>query len=151
MKPLMNFLKIKFKKTNKHAVAPTYAKEGDCGCDLYAIEDTTIIPGQRQLIDTGIAIELPSGFEAQIRPRSGSAWKHGVTVLNAPGTIDCGYRNSIRVILINHGKEPFTVKRGMRIAQMVVERYTHVNWIVASQLEDNDERGEGGFGSTGTD
>ena len=148
MKPLMNFLKIKFKKTNKHAVAPTYAKEGDCGCDLYAIEDITIIPGQRKLVDTGIAIELPLGFEAQIRPRSGNSWKHGITVLNTPGTIDCGYRNSIKVMLINHGDDYFVIKRGDRIAQMKFSPvYTGV--FVETEELSSTERGTGGFGSTG--
>ncbi len=139
-----------------HAVGlklPTYATSNSAGMDLTAAikEAIELDSGERVLVPTGLAIALPHGFEAQIRPRSGLAINHGVTVLNSPGTIDSDYRGEIKVILINHGKEPFTVKRGMRIAQMVVERYTHVNWIVASQLEDNDERGEGGFGSTGTD
>ena len=105
--------------------------------------------GDRALIPTGLSIALPHGFEAQIRPRSGLALNHGVTVLNSPGTIDADYRGEIKVILINHGKEPFTIQRGMRIAQMVVERYTHVNWRVVDDLKENKERGEGGFGSTG--
>ncbi len=107
-------------------------------------------PGDRALIPTGLSIALPAGYEAQIRPRSGLAVKNGVTVLNSPGTIDADYRGEIKVILINHGKEPFTIERGMRIAQMVVEKYETVGWEVTDSLEESD-RGEGGFGSTGTE
>jgi dUTP pyrophosphatase len=106
--------------------------------------------GERALIPTGLSIALPEGFEAQIRPRSGLAVKHGITVLNTPGTIDADYRGEIKVILINHGQAAFTVERGMRIAQMVVERFEHVKWNVVKTLDDT-ERGEGGFGSTGTE
>lgn len=137
-----------------HAVGlklPTYATTQSAGMDLTAAleEAIEIGAGERALIPTGLSIALPTGFEAQIRPRSGLAINYGVTVLNSPGTIDADYRGEIKVILINHGHEPFTVQRGMRIAQMVVERYTHVNWEVVSQLDDETERGEGGFGSTG--
>lgn len=144
----MNDIKIFFKKTNKNAIIPTYAKEGDSCCDLYAIEDVTIVPGKRRLIDTGIAIELSRGFEAQIRPRSGNAWKHGVTVLNAPGTIDYGYRNSIKVMLINHGENYFVIKKGDRIAQMKFSPTYKGHFIEIDKLSDS-ERGIGGFGSTG--
>ncbi|MBI1300020.1 MAG: dUTP diphosphatase [Alphaproteobacteria bacterium] len=141
-------------KPLEHAVGlqlPTYATKQSAGMDLTAAleEDLEIGPGERALIPTGLAIALPKGFEAQVRPRSGLAINHGVTVLNAPGTIDADYRGEIKVILINHGQEPFTVKRGMRIAQMVVDRYTHVDWTTVEELEENIERGEGGFGSTG--
>ncbi len=137
-----------------HAVGlklPTYATTQSAGMDLTAALDEALElgSGDRALIPTGLSIALPQGFEAQIRPRSGLAINHGVTVLNTPGTIDADYRGEIKVILINHGKEPFTVQRGMRIAQMVVERYTHVNWKTVSELGDDTERGEGGFGSTG--
>lgn len=137
-----------------HAVGlklPTYATTQSAGMDLTAALDEALEldSGDRALIPTGLSIALPQGFEAQIRPRSGLAINHGVTVLNTPGTIDADYRGEIKVILINHGKEPFTVQRGMRIAQMVVERYTHVNWKTVSELSDETERGEGGFGSTG--
>ena len=137
-----------------HAVGlklPTYATTQSAGMDLTAAleEALELDAGERALIPTGLSIALPQGFEAQIRPRSGLAINHGVTVLNSPGTIDADYRGEIKVILINHGKEPFTVQRGMRIAQMVVERYTHVNWKVVGDLPENEERGEGGFGSTG--
>ena len=139
-----------------HAVGlklPAYATTKSAGMDLTAALEEAIElgPGERALIPTGLAIALPQGFEGQIRPRSGLALKHGVTVLNSPGTIDADYRGEIKVILVNHGQEAFTVQRGMRIAQMVVERYTHVNWHVSDELESDDERGEGGFGSTGAD
>ena len=137
-----------------HAVGlklPTYATTQSAGMDLTAALDEALEldSGDRALIPTGLSIALPQGFEAQIRPRSGLAINHGVTVLNSPGTIDADYRGEIKVVLINHGKEPFTIQRGMRIAQMVVERYTHVNWKTVSELSDDTERGEGGFGSTG--
>lgn len=130
---------------------PTYATSQSAGMDLMAALEETIeiAPGERALIPTGLAIALPRGFEAQIRPRSGLAINHGVTVLNTPGTIDADYRGEIKVILINHGHESFTIQRGMRIAQMVVERYTQVSWNVVAELESNAERGEAGFGSTG--
>lgn len=131
---------------------PTYATDKSAGMDLSAAleEAIELDAGERALVPTGLAIALPDGFEAQIRPRSGLALKHGVTVLNSPGTIDADYRGEIKVILINHGKEPFVIERGMRIAQMVVERYETVAWDVVDDLEAS-ERGEGGFGSTGTE
>ena len=144
----MNDIKILFKKTNKNATIPTYAKTGDCCCDLYAVEDVTVTPGGRKLIDIGIAIELPVGFEAQIRPRSGNAWKQGITVLNAPGTIDEGYRNSIKVMLINHGNDYFVVKRGDRVAQMKFSSVYTGHFIEVDKLSET-ERGTGGIGSTG--
>lgn len=145
---MMNDLKILFKKTNKNAIVPTYAKEGDACCDLYAVEGVTIVPGQRRLIDTGIAIELPQNFEAQIRPRSGNAWRHGVTVLNTPGTIDSHYRGVIKVILINHGDNYFVIKKGDRIAQMKFSPvYTGV-FVEVDELSFT-ERGTDGCGSTG--
>lgn len=130
---------------------PAYATKQSAGMDLAAaLEDAVeIAPGERALIPTGIAIALPEGFEAQIRPRSGLAAKNGVTVLNTPGTIDADYRGEIKVILINHGQDPFTVERGMRIAQMVIAKYETVEWQQVRSLEDT-ERGSGGFGSTGT-
>lgn len=131
---------------------PTYATDQSAGMDLTAAlqEAVEIDSGARALIPTGLAIALPDGFEAQIRPRSGLAIKHGVTVLNSPGTIDADYRGEIGVVLINHGQEPFIVERGMRIAQMVIERYEKVSWEVVENLDET-ERGSGGFGSTGTD
>lgn len=139
----------------EHAVGlnlPTYATAQSAGMDLSAALEEAIElgAGERALVPTGLCIALPAGFEAQIRPRSGLAIKHGVTVLNTPGTIDADYRGEIKVVLINHGQEPFTIERGMRIAQMVVERHEHIEWKVVKDLEDT-ERGEGGFGSTGTE
>lgn len=138
----------------EHAVGlqlPTYATEQSAGMDLSAAleEALELGPGDRALIPTGLSIALPAGYEAQIRPRSGLAVKNGVTVLNSPGTIDADYRGEIKVILINHGQKSFTVERGMRIAQMVVEKYETVGWEIVTDLDES-ERGEGGFGSTGT-
>ncbi|WP_193366656.1 dUTP diphosphatase [Pelagibius marinus] len=129
---------------------PAYATSDSAGMDLLAaVEQTvTLAPGERRLIPTGIAIALPPGTEAQVRPRSGLALKQGVTVLNAPGTIDADYRGEVGVILINHGDQPFVVERGSRIAQMVVAAYARVAWTVSDDLEES-ARGAGGFGSTG--
>jgi dUTP pyrophosphatase len=139
---------------HEHAVGlnlPTYATAQSAGMDLTAAleEAIEISPGERALVPTGISIGLPEGYEAQIRPRSGLAIKYGVTVLNTPGTIDADYRGEIKVVLINHGQEPFTIERGMRIAQMVIARHAVVKWNVVKELNET-ERGEGGFGSTGT-
>ncbi|HYD19685.1 MAG TPA: dUTP diphosphatase [Patescibacteria group bacterium] len=130
---------------------PKYATELSAGVDLEAAVDATVTlkPGERQLIPTGLAIALPEGYEAQIRPRSGLAFKNGVTVLNSPGTIDADYRGEIKVILANLGTEPFTVERGMRVAQMVVAQYARVSFTLVEQLDET-ARGTGGFGSTGT-
>ena len=118
---------------------------------MAAVTDPVVLePSRRALIPTGIAIQLPGGFEAQVRPRSGLAVKHGVTILNSPGTIDADYRGEIGVILINHGDQPFTVTRGMRIAQMVVQPVIGAQWREVDTLDETD-RGDGGFGSTGTD
>jgi len=132
------------------AQLPKYMSDGAAGMDLAASLDTevTIAPGQRALVGTGLAIALPRGFEAQVRPRSGLAAKHGVTVLNAPGTIDEDYRGEIKVILINHSDEPFVVKSGERIAQMVVAPVARVTLVEADSL-DGSTRGAGGFGHTG--
>ena len=129
---------------------PAYATEHAAGMDLCAAvsHDVTLSPGQRTLIPTGLAIALPEGFEAQVRPRSGLALKNGVTVLNSPGTIDADYRGEVQVILANLGTESFTVTRGMRIAQMVVGRYSRVEWSKTEELSAT-ARGTGGFGSTG--
>lgn len=129
---------------------PAYATAASAGLDLAAAvkQDIEIAPGARALIPTGFAIALPAGFEAQVRPRSGLALKHGVTVLNSPGTIDADYRGEIGVILVNLGAAAFTVTRGLRIAQLVVAPVAHVRWQVAETLPDS-ARGAGGFGSTG--
>ena len=129
---------------------PKYATEQSAGVDLEAAIDAplTMKPGERALVATGLAIALPKGFEAQVRPRSGLAAKNGVTVLNSPGTIDADYRGEIKVILINLGQENFVIERGMRIAQMVVAPCLQVNWQSVDKLDDT-ARGAGGFGSTG--
>ena len=129
---------------------PRYATEHSAGMDLEAAVDApiTLKPNKRTLIPTGIAIALPEGYEAQIRPRSGLSAKNGVTVLNSPGTIDADYRGEIKVILINLGAEPFTIERGMRIAQMVIAPYTRILCNIVDKLDET-ERGSGGFGSTG--
>lgn len=130
---------------------PQYATAQSAGVDLEAAieQPMTLKAGARMLVPTGLAIALPEGFEAQIRPRSGLAAKNGVTVLNSPGTIDADYRGEIKVILINHGLEDFIIERGMRIAQMVIAQYAQVSWNVVDTLDET-ARGAGGFGSTGT-
>ncbi len=130
---------------------PRYETEHAAGMDLMAClpADVELAPGTYAVIPTGFAIALPNGFEAQVRPRSGLAAKHGITVLNAPGTIDADYRGEIGVILVNHGKVPFAVTRGMRIAQLVVAPVSRVAWHETDRLPDT-ARGGGGFGSTGT-
>ena len=115
--------------------------------DLHAVEDTTLEPGVARLVATGLTIEVPRGFEAQVRPRSGLALRHAITMPNAPGTIDPGYRGEIRVILLNLGREPYTVHAGDRIAQMIVARYEAVEWV-EGELADS-RRGADGFGSSG--
>jgi dUTP pyrophosphatase len=130
---------------------PAYATSDSAGMDLVAAIERPVVlaPGQRATIPCGCAIALPRGYEAQVRPRSGLAARHGVTVLNAPGTIDADYRGEVKVILINHGDEPFTVTSGMRVAQLVVAAVETVRWDLTSKLPDT-PRGAGGFGHTGT-
>jgi dUTP pyrophosphatase len=130
---------------------PQYATAGSAGMDLSAAvgADVTIAPGKRQMVPTGLSIELPEGFEAQVRPRSGLAAKNGITVLNTPGTVDSDYRGEIKVVLINLGDEPFTVSRGMRIAQMVIAKHERAVLVESEALSET-QRGAGGHGSTGT-
>ena len=142
-------MEIKILKLNQSAIIPDYAHSEDAGLDLFAIEEKEILPGETQLINTGIAIALPIGTEAQIRPRSGLALKHSVTVLNSPGTIDAGYRGEIGIILINHGKKSFQIVPGMKIAQMVVASIIQAKITVVEKL-DSTSRNNKGFGSTGT-
>lgn len=139
---------LKIKCINEKAKLPQYAHPGDAGLDLFSVENINIKPGDIALIKTGIIIELPEKTEAQIRPRSGLALKHKITVLNTPGTIDEGYRGEIGVIIINHGKEIFKVEEGMKIAQMVVKPVLRVDVVNVDVINDT-KRGEGGFGSTG--
>jgi dUTP pyrophosphatase len=141
-------MKIKITKLCDVAQLPRYEHDDDAGLDLFAVQAHQILPGATQLIPTGIAVELPPGTEAQIRPRSGLALKHAVTLLNSPGTIDAGYRGEIGVILINHGLEAFQVSVGMKIAQMVIAPILRVDIEEVNALSST-RRGEGGFGSTG--
>ena len=129
---------------------PAYETEGAAGLDLRAAigGPVTLAPGERALIPTGLAMQLPEGFEGQVRPRSGLALRHGVTVLNAPGTVDSDYRGEVSVVLINHGSEPFTVTRGDRIAQLVIAPVTHARLSEVETLSET-ARGAGGYGSTG--
>ena len=128
---------------------PAYETAGAAGMDLRAADAMTLKPGMRCLMPTGIAIALPQGYEAQVRPRSGLAVKHGVTVLNSPGTIDCDYRGEVKVPLINHGQDDFLIARGDRIAQMVIAPVTRIAWAEVETLGET-ARGTGGFGSSGT-
>jgi len=129
---------------------PAYGSPGAAGLDLLAAlkSELVLMPGARAIIPCGIEIALPEGYEAQVRPRSGMALRHGVTVLNAPGTVDSDYRGEVCVVLVNHGSEPFAVKRGMRIAQLVVAPVSRVEWRETAELPESG-RGAGGFGSTG--
>jgi dUTP pyrophosphatase len=129
---------------------PAYATGGSAGLDLVAAveDDVVLAPGRHQAVPTGIALALPAGVEGQVRPRSGLALRHGVTVLNAPGTIDSDYRGEVTAILINHGATPFTITRGMKIAQLVVAAHARVDWSETTALNST-ARGTGGFGSTG--
>ena len=141
-------MEIEILKLDRAAIIPSYAHPGDAGLDLYSIETKDILPGETQLIKTGIAIALPPNTEMQIRPRSGLALKYSITVLNSPGTIDAGYRGEIGIILINHGKQAFKVVIGMKIAQMVLCPILPAKLIVVEQL-DTSSRGTDSFGSTG--
>lgn len=145
----MEQYKLKIKRISDKAVLPNYAHEGDAGLDLYAVKELILNPGERGLVHTGIQIELPKNTEAQIRPRSGLALKHGITTLNSPGTIDEGYRGEIGVILINHSDETFKVEEGMKIAQMVVKPVLKVEITEVEELSSDTERSENGFGSSG--
>jgi dUTP pyrophosphatase len=133
---------------NTLAPLPAYQTSGAAGLDIASAECVTIWPGGRALVSTGWAIAIPEGFEGQIRPRSGLAKKHGITVLNTPGTIDSDYRGEVMVLLINHSKEPYTVRPGDRIAQLIIAPVTRVELVEVATLDDT-KRGEGGFGSTG--
>ena len=142
-------MKLRIRRLSPDAIIPAYAHPGDAGLDLHACEDVALDPGVACLVPTGVAIELPEATEAQVRPRSGLALKHSVTVLNTPGTIDEGYRGEVGVALINHGSATFQVTRGMRIAQLVVQKRWTVEVVEVDGLTDT-TRGAGGFGSTGS-
>lgn len=146
----MDKVSVKIVNQGRHPL-PHYGTPGAAGMDLRAnLPDGAleVAPGARVLVPTGIYIELPMGYECQVRPRSGLALKHGITVLNSPGTIDCDYRGEVRVILVNLGSDSFVINDGERIAQMVVARYSSVEWNEVETLEES-ERGAGGFGHTG--
>jgi dUTP pyrophosphatase len=139
---------LRIRRLSPDAVLPSAAHPGDAGLDLHAVGSMTIAPGAWAVVPTGIVIELPPGTEAQVRPRSGLAVRHGVTVLNAPGTIDEGYRGEVGVILINHGSAPFEVTPGARVAQLVVQRRLEVQVVEIDEVSAT-ARGAGGYGSTG--
>jgi dUTP pyrophosphatase len=142
-------MRIRIQKINPAAVLPTYAHgpAEDAGMDLCSVEDAVLEPGAPRLVATGLTVEIPSGYEAQVRPRSGLALRHSIAMPNAPGTIDPGYRGEVCVILLNLGRDPYTIRAGDRIAQMIVAKYEAVEWAeeeLAPSL-----RGSGGFGSSG--
>ena len=139
---------LRFKRISPKAVLPAYAHPSDAGMDLFSVDDLVIHPGARSLVHTGLVMMLPPLYEAQIRPRSGLALKRGVTVLNTPGTIDSGYRGEIGVILANFGSEPFEVKKGDKIAQMIIAPVTQPEIAETDSIDETD-RGGNGFGSTG--
>jgi dUTP pyrophosphatase len=128
---------------------PQFETGGSAGADIRSNQRTTIQPGSFELIKTGLFVEIPYGYEIQIRPRSGLALKHGITVLNSPGTIDSDYRGEIGVILINHGTVPYDINVGDRIAQMILSKVEHIQWQAVGSIDSGTKRGEKGFGSTG--
>ncbi len=139
---------MRIKKLDPGIELPSYAHPGDAGLDIRSAEDVVILPGERALVSTGFAMALPEGYAAFVQPRSGLAAREGISIVNTPGLIDCHYRGEVKVILINHGSEPFRVRRGDRIAQMVVQRVEEARVEEVYELDDT-TRGEGGFGSTG--
>ncbi len=142
-------IKVKVTNTSNNPL-PHYQTPGSAGMDLYADleEEVVLQPTERALIPSGIAMELPEGYEAQIRPRSGLALRHGISIVNSPGTIDSDYRGEIKVVLINHGSEPVRIQQGERIAQMVITRVEQISWEETDRLNET-ERGAGGYGHTG--
>ena len=145
-------VRVEFKKLYEDAILPKKAHLTDAGFDLYAYTnnaDVVLELTEQTLIKVGVAMALPNGFEAQVRPRSGLALKNGISIVNSPGTIDSSWRGEIGVILINFGKEAFTIKHGMRIAQMVIQKLPEVEVIEVKELTEPKERGQAGFGSTG--
>jgi dUTP pyrophosphatase len=143
----MKNIEVKIKKISPEAIIPTYASAGSSGADLYSVVNENIEPGASSLISCGIAMEIPAGFEAQIRPRSGIALNNNVSILNTPGTIDSDYRGEIKVILKNFGNKVFRVKKGMRIAQMVFSKVQRTEFRLVEKLNES-QRGGGGFGHT---
>lgn len=142
-------LTVEIKMLDEQLPAPAYAQPGDAGADLRARHDVTLAPGQRALIPTGVAIALPAGYVGLVHPRSGLAAKHGITIVNAPGTVDSGYRGELMVTLLNtDATETFNIKRGDRIAQLVIQKFETAHFVQVEEL-DKTERGDSGFGSTG--
>jgi dUTP pyrophosphatase len=141
-------MKINIKKLNENAITPTYAKAWDAGADLYADKDYIVYYNSRELIGTGIAIEIPVGYVGLIHPRSGMAVKYGVTVLNAPGTIDAGYRGEIKVVLMNHTGIDYEITKGDKIAQLVIQKVEEAHFIEVEELSDSSRKSDR-FGSTG--
>jgi len=143
-------LALRVKRLSPRAVLPRYLTEGSAGLDLVAAFESAVAvsPGERLLVPTGLSLAIPPGYEGQVRPRSGLAARHGITVINAPGTIDADYRGEVMVALINHGREPFVIEPGMRVAQLVVSPVARVEVEPVEELEATD-RGGGGFGHTG--
>lgn len=142
-------LEVQVRRLDPEVPLPAYARPGDAGCDLVTLVDVDLHPGQRALLPTGIALALPDGYAGFVHPRSGLAAKHGIGIVNAPGTIDAGYRGEIKVVLVNHGREVVALRRLDRIAQLVVQRVEQVVWQEVGALSAT-ERGDGGYGSTGT-
>ena len=142
-------MKLKIKRLNDEAIIPQYARKGDAGMDLFSISEHVLKHGERCLVSTGLSFEIPEGYEVQIRPRSGLALKKGISLVNSPGTIDAGYRGEIGIIIINHGREDFEIKKGDKIAQAVINKFETGEIEEVEELE-NSDRGEGGFGSSGT-
>jgi len=141
-------MKIKIKKVHEKAIVPKYARKGDAGMDVYSVEGLIVKSKERKLISTGLSFEIPEGFEIQVRPKSGLALNHGLTIVNTPGTLDSGYRGELKVILLNTGENDYEIKPGEKIAQIVLARYEQAEIEEVSELSDS-ERGAGGFGSTG--
>lgn len=141
-------MKIKIQKISAEAVVPHYVHKGDAGMDLYAVESAELMSGERKMIGTGLKFEIPMGFELQVRPKSGLAANFGITVLNTPGTVDCGYRGEVKVILFNSSKDSYQVKKGEKIAQAVIAKVEEAEIEEVEELSET-TRGGGGFGSTG--
>ena len=143
-------MKLQIQKLDDRAIVPTYATDGSSCFDLHGINEVCLYPGQRVLIDTGLAFNIPKGFEIQIRPRSGMAIKYGITVLNAPGTVDSDYTGSVKVVLINHGKGVLKIEEGDRVAQAVVAMVSdQTQFELVETIDKSTSRGDGGFGHTG--
>lgn len=144
----MKKIEVKFKMITPDAIMPKYMSNGSSGADIYSNEDVIINPGEIKLVSTGFQLSIPEGYEGQVRPRSGLALKNGVTVLNAPGTIDSDYRGEVKVILINLGKEEFRINKGDRIAQLIIADVAKADFILKENLDET-IRSDGGFGHTG--